>query len=104
MTSRWYPKEWRERYGADLEAYLADEYGSGRVPLGTKASLIAGGLTHFEEQGFTKTLNSDGRRGPCRLTASSIAALRVSVTKTRRIADVGSSRLGLSARLLPGLS
>ncbi len=40
---RWYPKEWRERYGDELSVLLEDTYPGGSVPLRTRMSLIRAG-------------------------------------------------------------
>ena len=79
----------------DLETFAG-------VALGPGA--LYGAITRLEEQGLIEALDTDDRRRPYRLTAAGTAALTETVTDMRRIADIGSSRLGLSARLLPGLS
>ncbi|MGH9078499.1 MAG: hypothetical protein ACRDYE_00180 [Acidimicrobiales bacterium] len=40
---RWYPKDWRERYGDELVALLEDTYPSGAVPLRCRLSLMRAG-------------------------------------------------------------
>ena len=72
------------------------------VALGPGA--LYGAITRLEEQGLIEPMDSDDRRRPYRLTAAGATALRASVTEMRRIADEGAARLGLSARLRPGLS
>lgn len=41
---RWYPSEWRERYGEDLIAYVQDSYGDQRLPRRAWLSLVTGGM------------------------------------------------------------
>jgi hypothetical protein len=42
---RWYPSEWRERYGDEMEALLEDTYATaGEVPLRHRTSLALAGL------------------------------------------------------------
>jgi len=41
---RWYPPEWRVRYGDELLTFLEDTYGPGPLPPGAWWSLLAGGL------------------------------------------------------------
>ena len=72
------------------------------VALGPGA--LYGAITRLEEQGLIEALDADDRRRPYRLTPAGTAALRESVLEMRRIADVGSHRLGLSTRFRPGLS
>lgn len=40
---RWYPRDWRERYGEELIALLDDEYGH-HLPAMARLSLLSGGL------------------------------------------------------------
>jgi hypothetical protein len=42
-TLRWYPQEWRKRYGDELVALLEDTYGRGPVPLRDQLSLVKAG-------------------------------------------------------------
>jgi hypothetical protein len=40
----WYPRTWRERYGADFEQFLEDRYGDGPLPLSDRLSMVHSGL------------------------------------------------------------
>ncbi|HZM55370.1 MAG TPA: hypothetical protein VFC03_10140 [Acidimicrobiales bacterium] len=40
----WYPRTWRERYGADFEQFLEDRYGGGPLPLSARLSMVRSGL------------------------------------------------------------
>jgi len=74
---------------------LARDIGSfAGVTLGPGA--LYGAITRLEERGLIEPLASDDRRRPYRITAAGSAYLAESITELRRIADVGSSRLGLT--------
>jgi DNA-binding PadR family transcriptional regulator len=64
------------------------------VTLGPGA--LYGAITRLEERGLIEALPSDDRRRPYRITPAGSAYLAEAVTELRRIADVGSSRLGLA--------
>lgn len=40
----WYPRTWRERYGADFEQFLEDRYGDGPLPLSARLSMVHSGM------------------------------------------------------------
>jgi len=40
---KWYPRSWRDRYGADLEQFLEDKYGNDRIPLKVRLSMVYSG-------------------------------------------------------------
>jgi hypothetical protein len=42
---KWYPEEWRDRYGDELMVLLDDHFGTGRVPLAARASMMRAGST-----------------------------------------------------------
>ena len=42
---KWYPEEWRDRYGDELMVLLDDRFGTGRVPLAARASMMGAGST-----------------------------------------------------------
>ena len=42
---KWYPEEWRDRYGEELMALLHDRYGTDRVPLVARVSMVKAGST-----------------------------------------------------------
>jgi DNA-binding PadR family transcriptional regulator len=56
---------------------------------------LYGAITRLEERGLIEPLGADERRRPYRITAAGSAALADAVRDMRRIADVGTSRLGL---------
>jgi hypothetical protein len=43
-TLRWYPREWRDRYGEELVGLLEDTYGQGPVPVRCRLSLVKAGV------------------------------------------------------------
>ena len=47
---RWYPSNWRSRYGAEMEALLEDTYGSRAVPLRTRLALVGSGLHQWTRE------------------------------------------------------
>jgi DNA-binding PadR family transcriptional regulator len=65
------------------------------VALGPGA--LYGAITRLEERGLIEPLESDDRRRPYRITAAGSAALAQAVRDMRRVAEVGASRLGLTA-------
>ena len=40
---KWYPRTWRDRYGADFELFLQDRYGDGQLPLSARLSMVRSG-------------------------------------------------------------
>jgi len=58
---------------------------------------LYGAITRLEERGLIEPLGAEDRRRPYRITAAGSAALAEAVRDMRRIADVGTSRLGLIA-------
>ena len=40
---KWYPRSWRDRYGADFEQFLEDRYGDGPLPLSARLSMVRSG-------------------------------------------------------------
>jgi DNA-binding PadR family transcriptional regulator len=50
----------------------------------------------LEERGLIEPLGAQDRRRPYRITTSGTAALAAAVADLRRIADVGSARLGFA--------
>ena len=83
------------KHGHALAADIAAFAG---VTLGPGA--LYGAITRLEERGLIEPLPSDDRRRPYRITAAGSAYLAESITELRRIADVGSSRLGLPSGAL----
>src|ERR1019366_4663540 len=63
---------------------------------------LYGAITRLEERGLIEPLGAEDRRRPYRITAAGSAALAEAVRDMRRIADVGTSRLGLIAGRLAG--
>lgn len=50
---RWYPPYWRSKYGEGMAALLEDTYGTGRVPMHVRLSLVkSGSLERAREVGF----------------------------------------------------
>ncbi len=78
------------KHGHALAGDIGDFAG---VTLGPGA--LYGAITRLEERGLIEALPSDDRRRPYRITAAGSAYLAESITELRRIADVGTSRLGL---------
>jgi len=70
---RWYPPQWRSRYGDELTALLEDRYGpAGGVPVGDRIGLVRAGLTErAREGGFVGS--TQGRAA--RLRAGSVLVL-----------------------------
>ena len=58
---------------------------------------LYGAITRLEERGLIEPLESEDRRRPYRITASGTTALRDALSDLRRMADVGTARLALSA-------
>jgi len=56
---------------------------------------LYGAITRLEERGLIEPLEAQDRRRPYRITAAGSAALAEAVRDMRRIADVGTTRLGL---------
>jgi hypothetical protein len=70
---RWYPPQWRSRYGGEMTALLEDSYGpSGGVPMGDRIGLARAGLTErAREAGLVGSA-----RGPAeRVRAGSLLVL-----------------------------
>lgn len=78
----------------DIEAFAG-------VVLGPGA--LYGAITRLEERGLIEALESADRRRPYRITPAGASALAEAVADMRRIAEVGSVRLGLISGLRPGL-
>ena len=57
---------------------------------------LYGAIARLEERGLIEPLAAQDRRRPYRLTATGRRALAAIVTEMRALAEVGSSRLGLS--------
>ena len=64
------------------------------VTLGPGA--LYGAITRLEERGLIEPLGAQDRRRPYRITTSGTAAHAAAVADLRRIADVGSARLGFA--------
>src|SRR5271165_5135574 len=75
-------------------ALAKDIEGFAGVHLGPGA--LYGAITRLEERGLIEPLASEDRRRPYRITAAGSAALAEAVRDMRHIADVGTSRLGLT--------
>ncbi len=59
---RWYPAEWRARYGDELEVLLEDTYGDGPVPIGVRLSLVrAGSVERLRRSGLASPNGARGR-------------------------------------------
>lgn len=65
---RWYPAEWRERYGEEFLALLEDSYGEDAVPLKTRLSIARSGTM---ERGRGAGLTGDVASSEERLRAGS---------------------------------
>jgi len=57
---------------------------------------LYGAITRLEERGLIEPLGAQDRRRPYRITTSGTAASLPAVADLRRIADVGSARLGFA--------
>ena len=79
-------------------ALAKDIEGFAGVVLGPGA--LYGAITRLEERGLIEPLGSEDRRQPYRITTAGASALADAVRDMRRVADVGTSRLGqISGRL-----
>ncbi len=78
----------------DIEAFAG-------VVLGPGA--LYGAIARLEERGLIEPLPSTDRRRPYRITPAGASALAQAVADMRRIAEVGSARLGDASALRPGL-
>jgi len=58
---------------------------------------LYGAITRLEERGLIEPLEAEDRRRPYRITPAGVTALAKTVRDMRRIADVGTSRLGIIA-------
>ncbi|MBF6555762.1 MAG: hypothetical protein IVW52_06230 [Acidimicrobiales bacterium] len=58
---RWYPKDWRDRYGDELVALLEDTYGDQPLPLRCRLSLVRAGAAEWLT-GSGPEQDRDGRR------------------------------------------
>ena len=77
----------------DIEAFAG-------VVLGPGA--LYGAISRLEERGLIEPLPSTDRRHPYRITAAGASALAEAVADMRRLAEVGSIRLGQISMLSPG--
>src|SRR3954447_11004734 len=78
------------KHGHALAKDIEDVAG---VRLGPGA--LYGAITRLEERGLIEPLESEDRRRPYRITEAGRAALADAIVEMRRIADVGTARLGL---------
>ncbi len=69
----------------DIEAFAGVHLGPGA---------LYGAIARLEERGLIEPLGAEDRRRPYRITPGGVAALADAVADMRRIADVGSARLG----------
>ena len=69
----------------DIESFAGVRLGPGA---------LYGAITRLEERGLIEPLDTDDRRRPYRITASGATALAGALADMRRIAEVGSARLG----------
>ena len=70
---RWYPPEWRTRYGDEMVALLEDSYGSADdVPIGHRLGLARAGLS---ERARAAGLTGSSRGPAARLRAGSVLVL-----------------------------
>ena len=83
-------------------ALAKDIEGFAGVSLGPGA--LYGAITRLEERAMIEALPSTDRRRPYQITASGLAALADAVADMRRLADVGTARLGRSPKLHLGLA
>ena len=81
------------KHGHALAKDIADFAG---VILGPGA--LYGAITRLEERGLIEPIGSEDRRRPYRITTAGSEALAAAVRDMRRIADVGTTRLGLIPR------
>ena len=72
----------------DIEAFAGARLGPGT---------LYGAITRLEERGLIEPLDPVDRRRPYRLTAAGRVALTDELARLRRVADVGSARLGAAA-------
>lgn len=69
----------------DIESFAGVRLGPGA---------LYGAITRLEERGLIEPMDAEDRRRPYRITAAGRAALADALADMRRIADVGTSRLG----------
>jgi DNA-binding PadR family transcriptional regulator len=74
-------------------ALARDIEGFAGIVLGPGA--LYGAITRLEERGLIEPAGAEERRRPYRMTGAGAAALADAIRDMRRIADVGTSRLGL---------
>ncbi|HEY4378252.1 MAG TPA: PadR family transcriptional regulator [Acidimicrobiales bacterium] len=72
----------------DIESFAGVSLGPGA---------LYGAITRLEERGMIEPLDPEERRRPYRITSAGSAALAEAVAEMQQLADVGRSRLGLSA-------
>jgi hypothetical protein len=58
---RWYPEDWRDRYGDELDALLEDSYGDQPLPLRCRLSLVRAGAAEWLT-GSGPAQDGDGQR------------------------------------------
>jgi DNA-binding PadR family transcriptional regulator len=78
----------------DIEAFAGVRLGPGA---------LYGAITRLEERGLIEPLPSSDRRRPYRITPAGTSALGQALADMRRLADVGTARLGRASALSPGL-
>ena len=76
-------------------ALARDIEGFAGIVLGPGA--LYGAITRLEERGLIEPAGAEERRRPYRITGAGAAALADAIRDMHRIADVGTSRLGLIA-------
>ena len=68
---RWYPRQWRARYGDELAALLDEEYGD-RLPASARFGLVSGGL---RQRARASGLGGDSVPAPERVRAGALLVL-----------------------------
>lgn len=97
---RWYPPAWRERYGAEVAAYMADRFGPGGPPLRARLSLIGGGLRERARLGGDHSPAERVRSGAL-LVLGAWAAFVVAGTSFAKFSEHFDGALPSGARPVP---
>jgi hypothetical protein len=104
---RWYPRQWRDRYGDELAAFLEDTYGQGPVPRRARIDLVrAATVERVRRFPFAAhaSLPEERVRGGALLVLWGWALVVVGGTILAKFADNWKLATPPSARLLPTVS
>ena len=79
---RWYPPHWRSKYAEGMAALLEDTYGTGRVPMNVRLSLVKSGTLRTGPRGWVHWQRESSTRTPARRVAA--RAVRLGRLHARR--------------------